>query len=82
MTPVSACMTGRYIPQDYRIAHKIWSNQNKRNTALIFQIMCMLCFNKLTGEHNAKQEIVFKKDKATLHVISKRCEENDQKCTD
>ena len=23
---------------------------------------------------NSKQEIVFKKDKATLHVISKRCE--------
>ena len=24
---------------------------------------------------NPKQEIVFKKEKATLHVISKRCEE-------
>ena len=24
----------------------------------------------------AKQEIVFKKDKATLHVISKRCEDS------
>ena len=24
-----------------------------------------------------KQEIVFKKDKATLHVISKKCEDNN-----
>ena len=26
-------------------------------------------------KHKSKQEIVFKKDKATLHVISKRCED-------
>ena len=26
-------------------------------------------------KNTVKQEIVFKKDKATLHVISKRCEE-------
>ena len=29
----------------------------------------------LLGERSLKQEIVFKKDKATLHVISKRCED-------
>ena len=27
------------------------------------------------NELRVKQEIVFKKDKATLHVISKRCED-------
>ena len=26
--------------------------------------------------HHLEQEIVFKKDKATLHVISKRCEDS------
>ena len=30
------------------------------------------------GKHHikTKQEIVFKKDKATLHVISKKCEDS------
>ena len=29
-----------------------------------------------TTENYTQQEIVFKKDKATLHVISKRCEDS------
>ena len=37
----------------------------------------MLYFDKLNCEHNNKQEIVFKKDKATLHVISKICEDTE-----
>ena len=31
---------------------------------------------KLSCEHNNKQEIVFKKDKATLQRISKKCEDS------
>ena len=34
-----------------------------------------ITFKTLVIHHVYKQEIVFKKDKAMLHVISKRCED-------
>ena len=38
--------------------------------------MCKV-LSKISGinRYGSQQEIVFKKDKATLHVISKRCED-------
>ena len=73
-------MIGQAIPQDNRIAHKI--KEQSTQVKYCFNLpndAQMLCFNKLTGEYNAKQDIVFKKDKATLHVISKRCEDTCSK---
>ena len=50
-------MTGRAIPQDDRICMKICSIHNKRNAALIFQIMRKCCVNNLTGDHNTKNTL-------------------------
>ena len=44
--------------------------QNMRHHTISQKVTEMHCLNT-----SAEQEIVFKKDKATLHVISKRCED-------
>ena len=53
-------MTGRAIPQDNRIAHT--NMEQSKQVKYCFNLPNnaeMLCFNKLTGEHNAKKD--FKK---------------------
>ena len=49
-------MTGRAIPQDNRIAHK--NMEQSKQAKFCFNLpnnAYMLCFNKLTGENNAKK---------------------------
>ena len=44
-------MIGQAIPQDNRIAHKIMEQSKQVKYCINAQ---MMCFNKLTGEYNAK----------------------------
>ena len=53
-------MTGMTVPQDNRIAHK--NMEQSKQAKYCFNLpnnAKILCFNKLTGEHNAKN--TFKK---------------------
>ena len=58
VTSVSALMTGWAIPQDNRIAHK--NVELSKQVKYCFNLpnnASVSCFNKLTGEHNAKKKL-------------------------
>ena len=53
-------MHGWAIPQDSRMVYQIW--ENKKQVKICFNLPNnenMLCFDKLTGEHNNVKTLLF-----------------------
>ena len=47
------------IPKDNRMVHQIWSDKTTENCFNLPNNRLMLCFDKLTSEHNNKKHFYF-----------------------